>query len=123
MTTRVTTIGETHVGRSVGPEDLKPGDLVSLMTEILELPSFLWCHDSQLLTPDEPVRMPWRPEDAGTPLKVKAICLPFVFVKAPNGDGRILDVRRCQLVRLSSDYARTVWKAFKKQKKSGIPNQ
>ena len=63
--------------------------------------------------------MPWRPDDAGTPLKVKAICLPFVFVKAPNGEGRILDMRRCHLVRLSSDYARSVWKALKKQKNSG----
>lgn len=118
MTTPVTTTFETHVGRSLAPEDLRPGDLVSVLTEILELPSFLWCHDSQLLAPDEPVRMPWRPDDAGTPLKVKAICLPFVFVKTPNGEGRILDMRRCQLVRLSSDYARSVWRAFKKQKNS-----
>ncbi|MHB8902664.1 MAG: hypothetical protein ACYC6Y_28220 [Thermoguttaceae bacterium] len=115
MKTPVTTTCVTRVGRCVAPEDLKRGDLVSLLTEVLELPSFLWCQDSQLLAPNEPVRMPWCPDDAGTPLKVKAICLPFVFAKAPGGDGRILDVRRCQLVRLSSDYARSVWKSLKKR--------
>ena len=112
-----TTISETHVGRTLAPEDLQPGDLVSLLTEILELPSFLWGHDSQLLAPHEPVRMPWRPNDAGMPLRVEEICLPFVFVKTPNGGQRILDVRRHQLVRLSADYANNVWNALKKRKK------
>jgi hypothetical protein len=77
----------------------------------------MWCHDSQLLAPNEPVRVQWRPDDGGTPLKVKAICLPFVFAKAPSGDRRILDMRQCRLARLSSGYARSVWKALKRQKK------
>lgn len=118
MKTQTTTSSETHVGRSVAPEDLRCGDFVSILSEIAEYPSFLWCHDSQLLAPDEPVRVQWRPDDGGMPLKVKAICLPFVFAKTPTGHGRILDVRQCRLVRLSTGYARSVWKALKKRRKS-----
>ena len=45
MTTPATTTFETHVGRTLAPEDLRPGDLVSVLTEIIELPSFVWWHD------------------------------------------------------------------------------
>ncbi len=117
MKTQTTTNCETHVGRPVAPEDLRCGDFVSVLSEIGEYLSFLWCHDSQLLAPNEPVRVQWRPDDAGMPLKVKAICLPFVFAKVPTGPGRLLDVRQCRLVRLSPGYARTVWKSLKKTKK------
>ncbi len=118
MKTQTTTSCETHVGRPVAPEDLRCGDFVSVLSEIAEYPSFLWNQDSQLLAPNEPVRVQWRPDDAGLPLKVKAICLPFVFAKAPAGHRRLLDVRQCRLVRLSSGYARSVWKALRKKKKS-----
>ncbi len=118
MKTHTTTSCDTHVGRSVAPEDLRHGDFVSILSEVAEYPSFLWCHDSQLLAPNEPVCVQWRPDDGGMPLKVKAICLPFVFAKTPTGHGRILDVRRCRLVRLSTGYARSVRRAFKKPKKS-----
>lgn len=107
---------ETCVARSLAPEDLRCGDFVGVLREIAEYPSFLWCGDSQMLAPDEPVRIEWRADDGGTPLKVKAICLPFVFVKAPCGRHRTLDVRQCQLVRLETDYARLAWKWLKRQK-------
>ena len=118
MKTYTSANSETRVGRSVAPEDLRCGDFVSILSEIAEYPSFLWNEDSQLLAPNEPVRIQWRPDDGGMPLKVKAICLPFVFAKAPTGHQRLLDVRQCRLVRLSTDYARSVWKAFKRQRKS-----
>ena len=91
MKTYTTTSCEIHVGRSVAPDDLRCGDFVSILSEIAEYPSFLWCHDSQLLAPNEPVRIQWRPDDGGMPLKIKAICLPYVFAKAPTGHRRILD--------------------------------
>ena len=28
------------------PDDLRCGDFVSILSEIAEYPSFLWCHDS-----------------------------------------------------------------------------
>src|SRR4029079_4354401 len=110
MKTPATTKGETCAARSLAAEDLRRGDFVTILHEIVEWPSFFWSCDSHVLPPDEPVRLACKSSDGGTPLKVKAICLPFVFVKSPSGQHRTLDVRRHQLVRLDADYGELVWK-------------
>ena len=112
--------GETQVSRVLAAEDLRRGDFVSILHEIVEFPSFWWGCDPQLHPPNEPVRMQCHSSESGTPLKVKAICLPFVFVKKPCGEHRTLDVRQHRLVRLSGGYARPVWKAVSKQAKGGL---
>ena len=104
---------ETALAASVAPEDLECGDFVAVLSVTHEYPSFLWCCDSELLAREEPVRVQRMGADDGTPLKVKAICLPFVLVKEANGKHRTLDVRLCRLARLASDYAREVWKAMR----------
>lgn len=116
MKSETTTSTEGHVSRSLAAEDLARGDYVAILHEIVEWPSFFWTCDPQLLPPSEPVRLQSRSPDGGTPLKVKSICLPFVFVKNPCGEHRILDVRRHRLVRLAREYAEAVWKAMSKQK-------
>ena len=116
MESQTTTSDETIVARSLAAEDLRCGDFVSILHEIVEWPSFLWSGcDSLLLPPDQPVRLVSRSSDCGTPLKVKAICLPFVFVKQPCGTHRTLDVRQHRLVQLSRDYAEQVWKSLSKK--------
>jgi hypothetical protein len=115
MKAKTTATVENEAARTLAPEDLRAGDYVSLDYEIIDLPSFFWCCDAQILPPGEPVRMPWQTADCGQPLKIKAICLPYVFVKKPSGEYRTLDVRRHRLVRLSSNYARAVWKALNKR--------
>ena len=114
MKSDATTTCETYVSRSLAAEDLKRGDFVAILQEIVEWPSFFWNCDAQLLPPDQPVRLVCRNADGGTPLKVKAICLPFVFVKKPCGQHQTLDVRQHRLVRLSDEYAQAVWKASKR---------
>ena len=116
MKSHAATTDESLAARSLPPEDLKRGDFVAVLHEIDEWPSFFWHADPQILRPDEPVRLVRHPDDGGTPLKVRAICLPFVFVKTPVGQQRVLDVRRHRLVRLSDKYARTVWKAMQSKK-------
>ena len=61
----------------------------------------------------EPVRVRHLPTENRAPLKVKAICLPFVFVKQPNGQHQTIDVRLASLVRLERGYAKTVWKSMR----------
>ena len=114
MKTLASRLSKTKLARSVAPEDLRRGDIVAILDEICELPSFLWCCDSNLLPPHEPVRMKWRTTDNGRPLKIKAICLPFVLVQTPRGHPETLDVRKCQLVRLNRKYAKRVWKKLRK---------
>lgn len=106
---------ETHVARSLAAEDLRCGDFVAILSETVEYPSFWWSCDPILHPPSEPVRMQCHSCDCGIPLKVKAICLPFVFVKKPCGSHRTLDIRQQRLVRLTADYAQPVWKTLSKQ--------
>ncbi|MGD9646313.1 MAG: hypothetical protein AB7U73_11430 [Pirellulales bacterium] len=100
----------SSVAASVAPEDLRRGDFVAILSEIIELPSFFW--DETLPGDrDELVRVQRLPTDNRVPLKVKAICLPFVFVKSPSGRYQTIDVRLARLVRLKKRYAKTVWKS------------
>lgn len=115
MKTEQTSTHDASLARPLAAEDLRCGDFVSILHEVVEYPSFFWSCDPELWPPGEPVRMRLRPSDGGTPLKVKAICLPFVFVKSPCGKHRTLDVRQQHLVRLSREYARRVWDAMRKQ--------
>lgn len=108
-----TTHEDKHVSRlaaTVAPEDLNCGDYIAALNVVYQFPSFLWCCDSSSLEPGAPVHVQFRAPGAGTPLKVKAICLPFVFVKLPNGSTQTMDVRQFQFVRLDPEYAKTVGK-------------
>jgi hypothetical protein len=98
----------------VAPEDLKRGDRVAILTEVVEFPSFYWFEGS-LGERDELVRVRCIPAGSGLPLKVKAICLPFVLVKTPSGDRETVDVRKVQLVRLNKGYAKEVIRYHRKQ--------
>ena len=111
---------EAYVARPLAAEDLRCGDFVGILHETVEVPSYHWTCDGHLLPPDELVRIVYRPTEGGTPLKVKAICLPFVFVKHPSGQHQTLDFRRLQLVRLSEPYARLVWKILAKANQQAV---
>ena len=114
MTTNVST-AETSLAAPVAPEDVRCGDFVAILSEVIELPSFMWC-DYMPGPADQPVRVRYCTTDGGTPLKVKAICLPFVFVKSPQGQSRTIDVRHTQFARLERGYAKTVWKDLRSQR-------
>ena len=101
---------------TTAPEDLRPGEYIAVLNETWEYPSFLWSGDSGLSAPDEPIRIRWRPRPAGVPLKVQAVCLPFVFLEDPQGQFRTADIRQTEFVRLHRDYARLVWKSLRRQR-------
>jgi hypothetical protein len=107
-----------EVAASVAPEDLRCGNFVAVLSVIREVPSFFWCGDSGTSSREEPVRIQLMQDD-GTPLKVKAVCLPFVLAKDAHGKHRTLDARSCRLARLSTDYAKKVWKAARKTRRDG----
>ncbi len=103
----------TTVAARIAGEDINQGDYVTLLNEIVELPSFLWGCSGATLPTDEPVRTRYMPRDAGQPCKVIAVCLPFVYVKRPKGGIVIFDTRRQQLVRVDPDRGRRVWKQMR----------
>lgn len=105
---------EVSLAKCVSPEDLHCGDYVAILNTIYEFPSFLWCCDDGTVRPDEPVRIQFSAPNDGLPLKIKAICLPFVYVRLPNGTSQTIDVRQNQLVRVTARYAKLVRKKTKR---------
>jgi hypothetical protein len=107
---------ESSLAKCVAGEDLRRGDMVAVLDEIGEYASFWWDRDACVLPHDEPVRVAWRTRSQGRPLKIKDVCLPFVFFESPEGEYESLDVRQCRLVRLDAGYARRVWKKLRKRR-------
>ncbi len=88
---------------------MKLGDYITVCHEIGQLlpECSEWKRDMQVIH----VRfMPW---DAGDPLRVEGVCLPFVLVSTPQGKHETLDLRRQEIVRLDPSFGRS---AFKKMK-------
>ncbi len=97
--------------QTVAGEDLEVGDYVAVLEQTYEFASFLWCGvDVQLMPPDEPVRVRMAPLDSGVPLRVAAVCVPFVLAKHPKGGTRSLDLRLCRLARVDRGYGRAAWR-------------
>ena len=113
---------EIATARTIAPEDIQVGDNVALLQVGFEFPTFLWndsCHDR-----DTPVRISFRPHQSiGEPLKVLAVCLPFIVVSNTYQRRFAVDIRACRLGRLNADYVRAYkpnnTKKKKKKRKKG----
>lgn len=112
MKTTPDTSLETTVAARIAGEDISVGDFVAVMSEVIELPSFLWSCSTVSLPADELVRLRCMASDAGIPHQVIGVCLPFVYVKTPSGSVITIDTRQRQLVRLDEHCARAIWKAM-----------
>jgi hypothetical protein len=108
---------ETSAAATIAGEDLAVGDYVALLNEMVELPSFLWDACGASLSPHELVRLKVIPKTAGHPLRVVAVCLPFVYTKTPGGETEIIDTRRVQLVKISRECAKAIWKRLRSRPK------
>lgn len=116
MNTTSETDFRTTVAARIAAEDIKAGDFVTVLNQIIELPSYLWNCSGTPLSPDEPVRSRYIPPDAGLPFKVVTVCLPFVYAKRTQGEISTFDTRQHQLVRLDQESAREVWNLMRKAK-------
>ena len=105
------------LARALAPEEICRGDYVAPLYVISEWPSFFWCSDASLHPRDELVRLCSTPHGEFEPLRVRAVCLPFVLVKAPAGDERTVDVRTRRLARLERTFAQAAWRAGRKRAK------
>jgi hypothetical protein len=83
------------------------------MNQTVDFPSFYWDACGASLSPHELVRLKIIPEGAGNPLRVIAVCLPFIYAKSPGGETATIDTRRTQLVRLDRKCAKVVWKELR----------
>jgi hypothetical protein len=99
----------------LAPEDLEEGDFVTVLRAVHEVPSFFWCADSMSRPPEKPIEYEYTPAHAGTPLRIESVCLPFLFVKHPDGSYSTIDIRRTQLARMPRGYAKLVIEKTTKQ--------
>ena len=113
---------DCELAKTLAAEDIRRGDVVAILDMIYEYPSFLWSTDCSMLPPGEPICIRFHADNFGRPLKVQAICLPYVLVKTPRNECHTIDVRRCRLVRLSDSYAQKAWKNFRKKRKKKNSN-
>lgn len=107
----------TSLAKALAPEEIRRGDFVTPLFVVSEWPSWYWDDDDALHPRDELVHIRSTPCDEATPLKVTAICLPFVLVETPAGEGKTLDVRRLRLARLDRTFARKTCRAFRRRDK------
>jgi len=120
MKTRTPLSTETVLARPLAPEEIRRGQYVTPLNEFVEMPSFLWPFLDSELKPSDLVRIRIKSGEGGIPLRVKSICLPFVSVQTPQQEIRVLDLRRVQLVRLSTEFGKSVTKALAKQCRPGV---
>jgi hypothetical protein len=102
---------KSNIARAVAPEDIRPGAYVTILHVIDEFLPPILCPDDASWRSVQPLRVRWLPCDDPAPMKVKSVCLPFVFVRMPDGMHRSLDVRRHLLAEVSRDYGRSVFDA------------
>ena len=102
---------KTQAVKTLAPEDVQVGEYVAVTSETVEFPAHLL--DCGFQSQSEPVRMRFLPyRNVGDPLKVLAVCLPFVVVKkVEQKSATKLDLRQCALARLGKDYVKAVRKS------------
>lgn len=101
--------------KPLAPDDLVPGTHVAALFVYTEhLPFSVLCGDDEPWRSREVIRTRWLPTcDAGMPLRIVSVCLPFVLVERPDGKHATLDVRRIRLARLSEHFARKATKRLR----------
>lgn len=112
----------TRIARPIAPEDLRQGMYLAVLSITHELLPLL-CDSAWLFERAEPCRIAfWPDEEEAEPVKVVALCLPFVLVKDAQRRVRTLDVRRHRLAALSEEFGRRFFKrarAAREARRSG----
>jgi len=100
--------------RRVAPEDLRVGQFVAVTAMFCQfLPADRDLRPSEVM---DAARVRAIPADAGQPLRVEGVCLPFVLVRCPDGAAWTLDTRRHQITRLPKRFGKD---AFRRMKPKG----
>ena len=96
------------VVRRVAPEDIRPGEYISVFM-VVETAHYTLV-DPCAGVDTRTVRTESIPWNAGEPLQVLAVCLPYVLARDAEGARQVIDVRRATIVRVSLAYALAAFK-------------
>lgn len=108
----------TLTRRIRSPEDIQIGDHVVKTHKRYQL---VPCNVERSVTGEavEPIILYGWPFDAGEPMKVLAVCLPFVMVKTTYDTREAIDTRQDVLMKVSKTYAKAAKPQPEKKKKKG----
>lgn len=104
---------QTQISKWLSPEDINIGDYITVTHMTYEL-IVLGC-EQPWNDRIEPKPVTILHHEAGKPLKVIELCLPFVLVKDAKGQHAPLDLRRCRIARLTERYGKKMFKCAKAQ--------
>ncbi len=91
-----------NAAHPVAAEDLRIGDFITVVEVDMQYMPFS-CDDA-FDPPRRAARLAYLPDNAGWPLKVVTIGLPFVLVRWPSGRHGVVDLRTDRIVRLASTF-------------------
>lgn len=109
------------VCRQVRPDDVRIGDFVAVLCETYEWPT-IFCGSEFGPAVQRATLVPNQTDE---PVRVEAVCVPFVFVVDAAGVHRVIDMRRVTLARVAKRFGRAVFasgaarKSGKRCKKCG----
>lgn len=116
MQSSTDTTRQPTLAQNIAGEDLVVGEFIAILNDTCEYPSFLWDRCAVTLPASEPVRVRFASSRAGKPIKIAAVCLPFVYGKSPDGTLEIIDLRRSQVVRLDQSCALEIRNQLRRKK-------
>ena len=105
-------ITDAGMARALAPEDLRAGDYVYVLGELLEvLPCIL---DREAWKAPETVKLMVLPYSGKEPMKIVEVCLPVLLVKDKSGKCETIDARLFRFARLPVRFGRKVFKRLRK---------
>src|SRR5262245_30727165 len=113
---------ETHdltgagMPRAVAPEELRAGDYIYVLGELLEVLTCLL--DREAWKTPETVKLMVLPHSGKEVMKVVEVCLPVLLVKDKSGKCETIDARLFRFARLPDRFGRKVFKRLRKNAES-----
>ncbi len=99
---------QVKVAKQLRADDIRVGEYVAVLCETYEWPAVFCSGVFDAPTVHRATLVPNHTED---PVRIEAVCVPFVFVVDTAGKHRVLDLRRVRLARVSGGFGRAVFAA------------
>lgn len=107
---------KVRVARQVRPDDICVGSFVAVLCETYEWPEFSCFGGAKEAGSDGVQRVTLVPNETKPPVRIEAVCVPFVFVVDAGGKRQVFDMRRIRLARVSNRFGRSVFAAMSRKK-------
>lgn len=110
----------SHAVRILAPEDVRPGDVVVVMSRVVpwieDLHDLISVSQTGTKVPNQRTVLPDDPE----PIRVEHVSVPLVFGRTATDSVRLLDLRQCTVGRVDPTFGAVVMDAISEAKASSL---